>query len=183
MSRDMPSGSPTSTRSPRQRPPWARRLDRAVGLALRLGGRLLGRPSDALLGELAAADRPGLRLAPDQWEHAESAEMHITAGRAAFEAGQHGEALHHFGLALEASPEATWAWHGRGDALQLLGRHEDALAAYARAATLAPETGLHEAGRANALRALGREEEATEAWSRALTLDPSLRWMRPGQTG
>jgi tetratricopeptide (TPR) repeat protein len=136
-------------------------------VALRLGGRLLGRPGEALLGALAAADRPGLRQEADRWTGATSAELHIAAGRAAYSAGQHAEALHRFGLALELAPEASWAWHGRGDALQLLGRYEDALAAYSRAAALAPETGLHEAGRANALAALGRGEEAAAARARA----------------
>ncbi len=180
MSRDEAQKSATPAGSSRRRPAWARRLDRLVTIGLKLGGRLLGRPSDALLGELAAADRPGLRLEPDRWSWAESAEGHIAAGRAAFAAGQHAEALHRFGMALEAAPEAAWAWHGRGDALQLLGRHEDALEAYGRAAALAPETGLHHAGRANALTAMNREEEAKDAWTQALSRDASLSWMRRG---
>jgi len=151
----------------RERPRWAARLDRPALALLRLGGRLLGRPRRGPARALAAADRPGLRPQADAWSGATSAELHIAAGRAAFSAGQHAEALHRFGLALELAPQAAWAWHGRGDALQLLGRPEDALAAYDRAAALAPETGLHQAGRANALSALGRAEEAEIARIRA----------------
>ncbi|MDP6945643.1 MAG: tetratricopeptide repeat protein, partial [Myxococcota bacterium] len=72
-----------------------------------------------------------------------------------------------------------WAWHGRGDALQLLGQHVDALDAYTRAARLAPDTGLHHAGRANALKSLDRGQEAHQAQVRAQTCDPTLEWMAP----
>lgn len=162
--------SEAASGSTRVRPRWAARLDRPLLVALRLGGRLLGRPGEALLSRLAAADRPGLRRDPDRWSGATSAELHIASGRAAFSAGQYAEALHRFGAALALAPEAAWAWHGRGDALQLLGRYEDALDAYDRAAALAPTTGLHEAGRANALAALGRTEEADVARARATAL-------------
>jgi len=89
-----------------------------------------------------------------------------------------GEALHHFGQAVQLNPEARWAWHGRGDALQLMGEHKDAEAAYAMAVSLKPECGLHHAGRSNALRGLGRSDEAAEIWDQALRLDPELVWMR-----
>lgn len=168
------------TRTPPRRPALGRRLDRLALALLRVGRLLVGRPEEELLARLAAADRPGLRAPEQRWAEVEGAELHIAAGRAAFAAGQHAEALFRFRLALERAPEAAWAWHGRGDALQLLGRPADALAAYTRAAALAPETGLHQAGMANALAALGRAEEAEQAWRRALSLDPTLGWMRPG---
>ena len=166
--------------TPPARPAWARRLDRWTLRAARLGGRLVGRPSDALLAALARKDRPGMHAPDTVWSEAASAEAHIAAGRLAFERGQHAEALFRYGEAIAAAPEAAWAWHGRGDALQLLGQHEAALEAYSRAVALAPEGGLHEAGRANALDALGRQELAAQAWDRALALDPGLGWMRRG---
>lgn len=103
---------------------------------------------------------------------------HIKAGRAAFSDGRHGDALHHFGLAVEADDQNPWAWHGRGDALQLLERSDAALAAYDRAAALAPERAIHHAGRANALDTLQRTHESRAAWDRALALDPAITWMR-----
>jgi tetratricopeptide (TPR) repeat protein len=100
-------------------------------------------------------------------------------GRRAFAEGRHAEALFCFGQLLEVEPRHPWAWHGRGDALQLLGQHEEARSAYARAAELAPLVGIHCAGLSNALQALGRTAEAQAAWQQALRLDPSLTWMRP----
>lgn len=130
------------------RPGWARRLDRLV---LRLGRplrRLLPRPDEPTLSALARPYRgpaPVIEVPalPD-----------IEKARAAFAAGAFGEALFIFGEILAVDPENPWAWHGRGDALQLLGQHEDALAAYDRARALQPREPLHEAGRQNALRAL-----------------------------
>lgn len=171
---------PPSAPGPSARPEWAARLDRWALVAARWGGRLLGRPREELLAKLARRDRPGLASGEAPPTAHRSPEAHIAAGRAAFGAGQHAEALHHFGLALEVAPEAAWAWHGRGDALQRMGVYEAALLAYSRAAALAPRTGLHHGGRANALAALGREELAENAWSEAMLLDPSLGWMRNG---
>lgn len=171
------------TGSPRRRPRWAEAVDR-LALALARGfGALLGRPSEDLLAELARRDRPGLRGHDDAGYPSAGAEAHIAAGRAAFAAGQHAEALFRFGQALEAAPGAAWAWHGRGDALQLLGQPSAALDAYDRAVALAPGTGLHHAGRANALTALGRAEEAELAFKEALALDSSLMWMRSPRSG
>ena len=105
---------------------------------------------------------------------------HIQAGRRALESDALGEALHHFGQAIALHPEARWAWHGRGDALQLSGEHAQASAAYGRAVSLDPECGLHHAGQANALEAIGESAAAETAWSEALRLDPTLTWMRQG---
>jgi tetratricopeptide (TPR) repeat protein len=152
------------------RPAWARTLDRFGGPLARLAGKLLGRPSEALLEALARQDRPA--------RHGGSTVGSVEGGRRALSEGRYAEALHRFGQVLERSPDAAWAWHGRGDAFQLMGRPAEALQAYDRAASLQPAVGLHEGGRGNALAALGRAEEADSAWRRALELDPSLTWMR-----
>ena len=81
----------------------------------------------------------------------------LSAGRAAFEAGHYADALHHFGVILEHDANHPWAWHGRGDALQLMGSYQEALAAYETAAALQPEEPLHRAGIDNAQRALSEQ--------------------------
>ena len=108
---------------------------------------------------------------------------HIQKGRAAFEKGAFGEALHHFGQAIAIDDEARWAWHGRGDALQLSDQAKTALVAYERACELDPACGLHHAGRSNALAKLDQHEAAEEAWRKALTLDTTLGWMRHSPLG
>ena len=141
-------------------------------------GKLLGRPTEDLLTELASKDRPPPTVRPDS--PLVTAEHHIGLGRASFKAGAFGEALHHFGKALDHAPESPWAWHGRGDSLQLSGQHNAALAAYQQAITFDPSRGLHHAGKANALTALGQIDEAELAWEDAIKRDPSLTWMRQG---
>lgn len=159
------------------RPSWARRVDRLTVRLAGLLGRLLPRPGDAALHRLAQADRPAPPVrVPTPTEL--GIFDHLGDGRAALAAGRPGEALHHFGLLIEQQDDHPWAWHGRGDALQLLGEHGPALEAYTRAAALQPQTGIHELGRANALEGLGHQELADAATRRGLALDPSLVWMR-----
>ena len=105
-------------------------------------------------------------------------EDHLRRGREALEDGALGEALHHFGQRIQQAPQDNWAWHGRGDALQLMGEHQGAQEAYAQAIQLAPKEGLHHGGLANALSSLGQTQEAEQSWHRALALDPSLTWLR-----
>ena len=78
----------------------------------------------------------------------------LSEGRRAFSEGRYAEALHHFSTILDHDPEHAWAWHGRGDALQLMGAHADALAAYTRAAALQPDEPLHRSGIDNAQQAM-----------------------------
>lgn len=141
---------------------------------------LLPRPAEDALSRLARLDRPAPLPDPEAPAGTGGAgglghEGPLQEGRVAFADGRYGEALFHFGALLERQPDHGWAWHGRGDALQLLQEPALALAAYDRAARLQPGVGLHEAGRANALRALGRHGEADEAERRARSLDPSPR--------
>ena len=135
----------------------------------------MGRPSEAELTALARTARPAPPIEVPRF-----GEDHLGLGRTAFAEARYGEALHHFGRVLEQDPESAWAWHGRGDALQLMEQHAEALEAYSRAAALAPRTGLHHAGRANALRSLGRSDEAAVAAREALRLDPTLTWAAGG---
>jgi len=105
---------------------------------------------------------------------------HLSEGRRALSAGLYAEALFHFGERLDDGPgsDASWCWHGRGDALQMMGQYADALEAYDRAVALRSAEGLHHMGRANALAGLGRAAEADEATRAGLALDASLTWMR-----
>jgi len=154
---------------------WVNRL---MSACVRVLGRVIGRPSDELLTELARKDRPGPDVETDS--PVLKASGHIQRGQAAFDSGHYAEALHCFSEAVRLAPEAPWAWHGRGDALQLAGEHNGALKAYERACELSPKTGLHHAGRANSLDSIGNENDADKAWETALNLDPELIWMRKG---
>lgn len=157
-----------------RRPEWARRLDRWLEPALGVLRRMLPRPSDGALTALARQDRPAPPIRVPT-----PAELgildHLEEGRRAFAGGRYGEALHHFGQLLETSPEHPWAWHGRGDALQLMGEHEEALAAYHRAAAIQSREPLHLLGLANAYASLNQVEDAVEARQRAARLRPSGR--------
>lgn len=166
---------------PPPRPPWARRLDGWVLRLARLGGRLLGRPSEATLGRLARRDRPSPPIAVPRPEDLGVTDP-LADGRRALELGRPAEALHHFGQLLAEHPDHPWGWHGRGDALQAMAEPEGALEAYRRAAELQPRQGLHRGGECNALSALGRSAEAEVARQAALSLDPSLLWMWEGAT-
>ena len=151
------------------------------GLGLRCGqilGCIIGRPSEALLAELASKDRKPKSGRADS--PLVTAAHHIGLGQASFKADSFGEALHHFGEALNHAPESPWAWHGRGDALQLSGQHSAALAAYQQAIKFDDSCGLHHAGKANALTALGQIDKAELAWQAALERDSSLVWMQQG---
>ena len=161
------------------RPTWTGRLDKIVLVFTNIGGRLLGRPSEQLLTSMASQDR-GAMATTNSESPMVLAAHHIQLGQSAFKSEAYGEALHHFGIAIESSPDAPWAWHGRGDALQLSGQHEAALTAYEQACDLDNRCGLHLAGKANALRSMGRIDDSNTAWEQALSMDPSLTWMRDG---
>ena len=103
----------------------------------------------------------------------------IELGRQKIEEGQYTQALTIFTECLEKQAENVWAWHGKGDAYQLLGHYKEAELSYRKAASLAPENALHWGGLANALFGQGRAEEATKIWNKTKKLDPSLVWMRP----
>lgn len=146
---------------------------------------MVGRPSDALLTRLARKARPSPPVPVPTAEELGVID-HLSEGRRALSAGMHAEALFHFGERLDSGPDpadAAWAWHGRGDALQLMDQPEPALDAYVRACALQPHTGLHHLGRANALEALGHHEQADAATREGLRLDPTLTWMRPHPDG
>ena len=168
-----------TTSPPRPRPYWARRLDRWTLRVARVLSPLFGRPSDELLTRLARVARPSPPIVVPS-----AADLgiidHLDEGRRALSGGLYAEALFHFRERLTQTDETdSWAWHGRGDALQLLKQPDDALAAYDRAVALQPNQGLHHMGRANALESVGRGNEADAATRQALSLDASLTWMRP----
>lgn len=148
---------------------WAERLlTRGLGAV----GRVVGRPDEPLLNRLTGRDKGGEGTA------APTVYTALAAGRRALADGRLGEALYQFDLATRLDPEEPWAWHGRGDALQLGGGYADALAAYERALALSPNLALAHNGRGNALMGLGRRDEAIAAWREALRLDPQAPWPR-----
>ena len=129
-------------------------------------------PEDKTLAELASKDRTAVAFrVPDTLSP-------IQEGRKQLEAGNWMEALSIFHLATQKSSQNNWAWHGKGDAFQLLGDHPNAQKAYEQAILLSPQTGLHYGGLSNALRAQNKTASAEEMWEKALELDPSLTWMR-----
>ena len=156
-----------------QRPAWARWLDLITLPTATLLGKLVSRPNERELHRLAGHTPERHTVNPTL-----AAADHIQQGRAALESDALGEALHHFGQAIADQPDARWAWHGRGDALQLSGQPAQAQLAYEHAISLDPKCGIHHAGRANALGALGQQADAQSAWDTALKLDPSLTWMK-----
>ncbi len=159
------------------RPVWAKHLDRLGLMWSKISGRLVPRPDEKHLTELARNHRPPpepMDFRPE--DH--GIEDHLTQGRASLQRGDFGEALHHFRAQIAREPEDNWAWHGRGDAFQMMEQSKEALAAYETASKIAPRVGIHLGGRANALQSLGRHEEAETIWKEALLLDPELTWMR-----
>ena len=117
------------------RPTWTRTLDKIALVFTNIGGRLLGRPSDQLLTSLASQDRGAMATISDESPMVLAAH-HIQLGQSAFKSEAYGEALHHFGIAIEHAPDAPWAWHGRGDALQLSGHMKPRYTRISRHATL-----------------------------------------------
>jgi Flp pilus assembly protein TadD len=158
---------------PSPRPAWAPALERWTERIARIGRRLLPRPTEAALSALAEVDRPGAVEAVPEALRAQAATSlrdPLMLGRAAFARGDYAEGLHHFGVQLGNNEHDPWAWHGRGDCLQLMGAPAEAGAAYARAAALAPREPLHLEGQANAAAALGEEGSATKLRSAAAEL-------------
>jgi tetratricopeptide (TPR) repeat protein len=152
--------------------PRLRSAERLLTRGLGALGRILGRPDEPTLNRLTGRDKGGEGMA------APTVYTALAAGRRALADGRLGEALYQFELATRLDPEEPWAWHGRGDALQLGGGFADALLAYERALALRPELALSHNGRGNALMGLGRAEEAVAAWREAIRLDPQAPWPR-----
>ena len=160
------------------RPAIGRRLDRLARL-LRPLAALLPPPDDGLLVRLARADRPAAPTAPGRRP---SAAAELAEARRALAAGELPEALHRFTALTRRRPDDAWAWHGRGDALQLLGEPEGALDAYARAASIQPGEALHRAGLAVPRPRARAPRGRWRAWERALALDPEVAWVRAGRS-
>ena len=132
-------------------------------------------PEDIFLQQLAKQDRPGLKISLPSIPH--SFLDSLERGREAFQNQQYSEALFHFSQAISENPQSAWAWHGKGDAFQLLGDYKRSLECYKQAIQLHPKRQIHHAGKANALRGLGFEDEYQKLRLEILSLDPSLQWM------
>lgn len=103
----------------------------------------------------------------------------LDEGRNFLTQGQYTQALACFSILIQKSPHNEWAWHGKGDALQMLGAYSEAEKAYRESITLAPDVALHWGGLANALFGQKNYEEANIIWKKTQEMDPSLSWMRP----
>lgn len=164
--------------APPPRPDWAPALERWTERLARLARLALPRPTEAALGALSAADRPGaVDPVPEGLRAAAAASLRdpLMLGRAAFARGDYAEGLHHFGVLIAKDDSDPWAWHGRGDCLQLMGAHPEARAAYAQAAAHAPREPLHLEGQANAEAALGAPDRAAALRQAAAQLRAKAR--------
>lgn len=129
-------------------------------------------PSESQLQKLSQKDRAGLKITLPVIPIS-----NLERGRTAFQEAQYSEALFHFSQALQENPHSAWAWHGKGDALQLLGDYKEALKSYEQAIQMSPQRLIHQAGKANALRGLGLENEYQQLRAKVLSSDSSLLWM------
>lgn len=132
------------------------------------------RPTEECLRKLSSRNRTPIDISLPNIQQAP-----IEQGRKLFSEKKYAEALAQFSKAITINPHNPWAWHGRGDSLQLLGEYQGALEAYEKAISLASHEGIHHAGKANALHGLGRVAEGKRSWENALQRDPSLHWMKP----
>ena len=132
-------------------------------------------PSELDLHTLSKKDRPGVDLTlPQDFQGSDPA---IELGRQALNTKDYHLALHHFNKALAKNAQNRWAWHGKGDACQLLGDYKDAYIAYQAASQLDPQCALHFGGLSNALKGMGLIERSEVMKQHALKLDSSLQWM------
>ncbi|MEC7987167.1 MAG: tetratricopeptide repeat protein [Myxococcota bacterium] len=134
--------------------------------------RRLPPPQEQVLRELTSNDRKGPSFSVS------IATSPLEEGRRHFEQGNWMEALAMFHLATQKNSQDHWAWHGKGDAFQLLGDYENAQAAYEKAIELSSSTALHYGALSNALKEQRLLDEADAVWKKALEMDPSLTWMR-----
>jgi tetratricopeptide (TPR) repeat protein len=129
-------------------------------------------PSEQILSILSQRDRtthPFFRIPSSTLEK----------GRKLLSKGEYAQALALFTILIEKNPQNEWAWHGRGDAFQLLEAYEQAENAYRKATERNPNESLHWGGLANALFGQKKEIEAQKIWIKAQRIDPSIAWMRP----
>ena len=103
----------------------------------------------------------------------------LEEGRRFLTQKQYTQALACFSILIQQDPNHEWAWHGKGDALQLLGKYEQAEKSYRNSITIAPNVALHWGGLANSLFGQKNYDEANIVWKKTQEMDPSLSWMRP----
>ena len=132
-------------------------------------------PSIEDLHHLSQKDRPGMRIAFSEEFSPNNNPLEL--GREAIKNQQYQQALQHFTDCLAKNAKNRWAWHGKGDAFQLLGDYKDAYIAYQEASQLDPQCALHLGGLSNALKGLGLIERSNTLKKQALQLDPSIKWM------
>lgn len=98
----------------------------------------------------------------------------VLKGRLYLERKQTTEAIMCFEKAISHNARHNWAWHGKGDAHQMVGQYQDASVAYTQAMELAPQEAYHIAGLANAKHALGMHNLAQTLRNQAVQLSPDI---------
>ncbi|HWQ67299.1 MAG TPA: tetratricopeptide repeat protein, partial [Methanospirillum sp.] len=83
---------------------------------------------------------------------------------------KYGEALEAAEIAIQLSPNASYAWDEKGNALVGLDRYEEALEVYEQEILMAPESGGGWYGKGSALYNLKKYEEALEPLNKAIDL-------------
>lgn len=136
-------------------------------------------PSEHHLQRLAEKHRDIRQFLPPIFpieEHAEdTVEQMIIKGRLYLETKQIHEALLCFNKAITCDTQHSWAWHGKGDAHQLVGQYKEACIAYEQAMRLCPKEPYHIAGLANAHHGLGMRTIAESLRAQATQLSPDMK--------
>jgi tetratricopeptide (TPR) repeat protein len=86
--------------------------------------------------------------------------------------GRFGEALEHYGKALELRPSYAEAFNNRGNTLSHLGRHDEAIRSYRKALDVMPDYAAAHNNLGNSLQETGRLHDAIASFRKALQLKP-----------
>lgn len=86
--------------------------------------------------------------------------------------GRFGEALEHYGKALELRPRYAEAFNNRGNTLSHLGRHDEAIQSYREALDVMPDYAAAHNNLGNSLQETRRIDDAIASFRKALQLKP-----------
>jgi len=118
------------------------------------------------------AQEAQLTAAQEKQRAHDRGETHYRLGQALHKGNRLNEAVRHYRLAVEASPDYTDAYANLGVALAALGNKDAAIEQYEQALRTDPEYAAAHYNLANALEAKGRLDDAVRHYERALQIDP-----------